>query len=187
MRAAKNKATLKNHLLQPVTLREASGGTVVADGGALLWCCNWKRNEMSSRIFQKYIVKCQYLRIIVVAFDGYASSTKCHTLHAMPNAAHHMPRQMPQSTCYTKCYTTICHTKCCTPHGRPNATHHIMPNATHHMPCQSPHNTCHTKYHTSHTMPNATPKATYNMPHQMSHTTCHAKCHNPYAMPNATH
>ena len=76
MRAAKNKATLKNHILQPVTPREASGGTVVADGGALLWCCNWKRNEMFSRIFQKYIVKCQYLRINVVVFDRYASSTK---------------------------------------------------------------------------------------------------------------
>ena len=76
MRPAKNKATLKNHLLEQIAPREVSDGKIVADGGALLWCCNWTKHEKFSKIFQKYVDKCRHLRINIIVFDGYASSTK---------------------------------------------------------------------------------------------------------------
>ena len=57
MRAAKNKSTLKNYLLDTVKPMENAAGKIVADGGALLWYCNWTKNEKFSTIFQRYTDK----------------------------------------------------------------------------------------------------------------------------------
>lgn len=46
---------------------------IVADRGVLFWCCKWTK---ISNVFQKYFDKCRYLKIIIIVFDGYASSTK---------------------------------------------------------------------------------------------------------------
>ena len=48
----------------------------MADGGALLWSCNWSKNEKFRTIFQKYVAKCRFLKINIIVFDGYNKSTK---------------------------------------------------------------------------------------------------------------
>ena len=76
MRFAKNKSSLKTYLLvgvKPMTIPECH---CVADGGALLWSCNWKKNELFGNIYKKYIRKCKELHINTVVFDGYQMSTK---------------------------------------------------------------------------------------------------------------
>jgi 5'-3' exonuclease len=76
MRVAQ-KATLKNHLIKKVLhSTQESSGKVVADGGALLWLCNWQKNEKFRTIFQQYVAKCHSLKINIVVFDGYSKSTK---------------------------------------------------------------------------------------------------------------
>ena len=76
-----NKAALKNHLLKTVPSTQESSGKVVADGGALLWSCNWSKNEKFRTIFQQYVPKCRFLKINVIVFDGYNKSTK-DAIHA---------------------------------------------------------------------------------------------------------
>lgn len=71
------KSTLKTHLLQGVQKDVTpSGSTSIADGGALLWCCNWKTNEFFSEILKKYVKFLSKLKIDIVIFDGYSVSTK---------------------------------------------------------------------------------------------------------------
>ena len=48
----------------------------IADGGALLWCCNWKKNQSFQTIFKMYADFLCFLKITVVVFDGYLLSTK---------------------------------------------------------------------------------------------------------------
>ena len=48
----------------------------VADGGALLYCCDWNKGEIFDNIFEKYIQFLNYLKVSVVVFDGYENSTK---------------------------------------------------------------------------------------------------------------
>ena len=76
MRTPKNKAKLKNYLLQGNITFESSECLRVADRGALLWSCNWSKNENFRKIFQKYIDKCLMEKFDVVVFDGYISLTK---------------------------------------------------------------------------------------------------------------
>ena len=63
MRVAKNKSALKNHVIKAVPSKEESSGKTVADEGALLWCCNWSKNEKFVSIFQKYVGRCRHLKI----------------------------------------------------------------------------------------------------------------------------
>ena len=45
-------------------------------GGALLWCCDWKRNELFATIFNKYSQFLAHHKIDTVVFGGYTLSTK---------------------------------------------------------------------------------------------------------------
>ena len=49
------KANLKAFLLKEVPPSEPLPGTftTIADGGAFMWCCNWKKNDLFGDIFQK--------------------------------------------------------------------------------------------------------------------------------------
>ena len=53
--------------------------TRIADSGALLWYCNWKKNDEFFSIFEKYSSFLTYLQIHTVVFDGYVLSTKDST------------------------------------------------------------------------------------------------------------
>ena len=57
MRTPKNKSKLKNYLSENVMTSKGVGCIKVADGGALLWCCNWNENEKFTNIFQEYVDK----------------------------------------------------------------------------------------------------------------------------------
>ena len=45
MRTAKNKSTLKIFLLEEVKPTENTESEIIADGGALLWLCYWRKRE----------------------------------------------------------------------------------------------------------------------------------------------
>ena len=76
MRTAKNKSTLKNFLLEVLKPTENTESKIVADGGALLWLCNWRKGEECSKIFDLYIDKCRKFNINTVVLDGlYTSNT----------------------------------------------------------------------------------------------------------------
>ena len=72
------KSKLKSYLLaNSSTIDKDQDETIkIADGGALLWCCNWKKNQSFQSIFQMYIDFLRFLKITVVVFDGYLLSTK---------------------------------------------------------------------------------------------------------------
>ena len=76
MRTPKKKAKLKNYLLAGDITSDGSDCIRVANGGALLWYCNWSKIENFRKIFQKCIDKCLMEKFDVVVFDGYISSTK---------------------------------------------------------------------------------------------------------------
>ena len=53
--------------------------TKFADGGTLLWSCNWTKGETFSKIFAMYKDSCRKFtefNIKTVVFDGYNKSTK---------------------------------------------------------------------------------------------------------------
>ena len=70
MRTAKNKSTLKIFLLEGVKPTENTESKIVADGGAVLWLCNWKKGEKFSKIFDLYIDKCRSLILIQLCLMG---------------------------------------------------------------------------------------------------------------------
>ena len=71
MRSTK-KSKLKSFLLaDSTTIDDEPLVTKMADVGALLWCCNWKRNETFENIFEMYANFLQLLQINTVAF-GYS-------------------------------------------------------------------------------------------------------------------
>ena len=74
--AAKSK--LKNSLSKDVPPSEPLPGTfkTIADGGAFLWCCKWKQNDLFGDIFKKYVDAVKKFGKDVVVFDGYAVPTK---------------------------------------------------------------------------------------------------------------
>ena len=71
------KSKLKTFILKDVPQsKEPTESKRIADGGAFLWCCNWKKDELFSDIFKRYLNFLRHLRINVVIFDGYDLSTK---------------------------------------------------------------------------------------------------------------
>ena len=77
MRTAQNKSNLKIFLVEGVKPSENRESEIAADGGALLWLCNWKKGEKFSKIFDMYIDKCrQKFNINTDVFHGYNKSTK---------------------------------------------------------------------------------------------------------------
>ena len=71
------KSKLKAYLLTSVqTIDEELQAIRVSDGGALLWCCNWKRNETFQTIVERYAAFLKFLKVNTVVSDGYSLSTK---------------------------------------------------------------------------------------------------------------
>ena len=75
MRTAQ-KSKLKLFLLEGVCPVETQQATRVVDGGALLWCCDWRKEETFKIIFQRYTNFLSHFRIDTIVFDGYDLSTK---------------------------------------------------------------------------------------------------------------
>ena len=72
-----NKSKLKTFLMKDTKQIDASPETTeIFDGGALLWCCNWKKYALFEYIFEKYSRFLSYHNFDIVVFDGYAPSTK---------------------------------------------------------------------------------------------------------------
>ena len=71
------KAKLENLLLKDASPSDPLPGAfrTIADGGAFLWCCKWKKNDLFD-IFQKLVDAAGKYGIDVVVFNGYAVSTK---------------------------------------------------------------------------------------------------------------
>ena len=81
MRTA-TKSALKPFLQKDISSVEPKTGpkTVrIVDGGALLWCCDWKKNETFDTIFERYASFLKQLKIDTIVFDGYDMSTKDST------------------------------------------------------------------------------------------------------------
>ena len=73
---APNKSKLKSFLIQNTEKAEPSPYKSIADGGALLWCCNWRRNESFDDILKRYVTFLKSLKIDIIVLDGYSASTK---------------------------------------------------------------------------------------------------------------
>ena len=70
------KPALKTFLLKNVKEADPTESTRITDGDALLWCCNWKRNETSEKTCEKYSNFLSYYSVDIIVFDGYAPLTK---------------------------------------------------------------------------------------------------------------
>ena len=72
------KSALKTFLLKNVGRLEAdpTESTRIIDGGALLWYCDWKRNETLDKICEKYSNFLSDHSVDIIVFDGYTPSTK---------------------------------------------------------------------------------------------------------------
>lgn len=75
MRTAQ-KSALKSYLKANIEKTQPVTSVRIADGGALLWCIDWKKNETFQTIFQRYSTFLSHLQIDTVVFDGYTLSTK---------------------------------------------------------------------------------------------------------------
>ena len=75
MRTAQ-KSKLKTYILNKAQPTQQPASTKIIDGGALLWCCDWKKNEQFHLIFEKYTSLLKHLDVNIVVFDGYNMSTK---------------------------------------------------------------------------------------------------------------
>ena len=76
MRSVKMSA-FKNFLQKGVaTTQEQKESTKIEDGGALLWCCNWKEGKLFQEICQNYVNLLHKPKTNVIVFDGYSLSTK---------------------------------------------------------------------------------------------------------------
>ena len=73
------KSVLKPYLRSGNPAVSIPETTRIADGGGLLWCCDWKRDETFSVIFQRYAVFLTNHNIDTIVFDGYSLSTKDST------------------------------------------------------------------------------------------------------------
>ena len=68
---------LKSFLLaDSTTIDDKPQVTKIADGGALLWCCNWKRKKSFENIFEMYANFLQFRQINTFVFDSYSLSSK---------------------------------------------------------------------------------------------------------------
>ena len=70
------KSALKTFLLKNVKETDLTEPARIIDGGALLWCCDWKRNETFEKICEKYSNFLSYHSVNIIVFDGHAPSTK---------------------------------------------------------------------------------------------------------------
>lgn len=85
------KAKLKLFLLENIPTVDKTRTKSIADGGTLLWCCDWRRNEPFDAIFKKYVNFLVYLQIDIVVFDRYEISTKDHKRTINVKVKQHMP------------------------------------------------------------------------------------------------
>ena len=70
------KSALQTFLLKNLKEADPSESTRIINGGALLWCCDCKRNETFQKICEKYSNFLSYHSVDIIVFDGYAPSTK---------------------------------------------------------------------------------------------------------------
>ena len=70
------KSALQTFLLKNLKEADPSESTRIINGGALLWCCDCKRNETFEKICEKYSNFLSYHSVDIIVFDGYAPSTK---------------------------------------------------------------------------------------------------------------
>ena len=75
MRSAK-KSALKNILQKAVATTQEIDSTKITDGGALLWCCDWKEGKLFREICQNYVNPLHKLKISVIVLNEYPLSTK---------------------------------------------------------------------------------------------------------------
>ena len=73
------KSSLKQFLLKNVNPMETRQTVRIADGGALLWCCDWKKDDTFLSIFESFSKFLINLDIDIIVFDGYNLSTKDYT------------------------------------------------------------------------------------------------------------
>ena len=66
----------KKSALKNVKEADPTESTRIIDGGALLWCCDWKNDETFEKIFEKYLKFLSYHSVDIIVFDGYSPSTK---------------------------------------------------------------------------------------------------------------
>ena len=76
MRTAKNKSTLKNFLLKGIKPTVNTESKIVADGGGLLWFCNWRKGEKFSKKFDLYMDKCRKFNINPIQDGGDGGRSK---------------------------------------------------------------------------------------------------------------
>ena len=70
------KSKLKQFLMESLNSVEAPQTVRIVDGGALLWCCDWKKDETFEIIFRRFSQFLLHLEIDIIVFDGYNMSTK---------------------------------------------------------------------------------------------------------------
>lgn len=73
------KSSLKQFLMQNVSPMETRQTVRIANGGALLWCCDWKKNETLLTIYERFSKFLLNLEIDIIVFDEYTLSTKYST------------------------------------------------------------------------------------------------------------
>ena len=73
------KSKLKQLLMESVNSVEAPQTVRIVDGGALLWCCDWKKDETFEIIFRRFSQFLLHLEIDIIVFDSYNMSTKDST------------------------------------------------------------------------------------------------------------
>ena len=62
--------------MESVNSVEAPQTRRIVDGGALLWCCDWKKDETFEIIFRRFSQFLLHLEIDIIVFDGYKMLTR---------------------------------------------------------------------------------------------------------------
>ena len=78
IRTAK-KSKLKQLFMESVNYVEAPQTRRIVDGGALLWCCDWKKDETFEIIFRRFSQFLLHVEIDIIVFDSYKILTKDST------------------------------------------------------------------------------------------------------------
>ena len=73
------KSKRKQLLMESLNYVEAPQTVRIVDGSALLWCCDWKKDETFEIIFRRFSQLLLHLEIDKIVFDGYNMSTKDST------------------------------------------------------------------------------------------------------------
>ncbi|KAG1667386.1 hypothetical protein GQR58_018489 [Nymphon striatum] len=90
---------MKSFILNKVELTVESNSTRIIDGSALLWCCDWKKDEPFNAIFEKYTSFPKYIKANIIVFDGYSISTKDATHQKCSGTASHTVEIHDQHPC----------------------------------------------------------------------------------------